>query len=99
MNIKKKILQENETKFNNNIIHNLSTYPLKNNQHRLLSGLNFSPNISSCKLQSNPKKIANQLQRTINARINAKQKTLTKNPNYSKHPFSSTKKLNTSQHQ
>ena len=90
MNIKKKILQENETKFNKNIIHNLSTYPLKNNEHRLLSkGLNFSPNISSCKLQSNPKKIANQLQRKINARIYAQQKNSRRT--LLTDPFSSTK--------
>ena len=91
MKTKQIILKENESSFNNNIIHNLSSHKLHYNEYLLLTkGLNFSPNTTSCQLKSNQKLITGKLKNTINKRIIA----LTNqnmNTNYTRHPFLNTK--------
>ena len=50
------ILKENETTFNKDLIHNLSTHTLKTDELQLLQkGLKYSPPIDSCKPKTNLK--------------------------------------------
>ena len=78
--------------FNNNLIHNLSSHKLQQNEHNLLTkGLNFSPNTISCQLKSNQEQVTGKLKNTINKRIIA----LTNqniNTNYARHTFLNTKR-------
>ena len=85
MQTKELILKQNEKSFNQDIVHNLSNYNLKTDEINLLSkGLNFCPNIDSCKLQSDKSTVTNKLITTINNRLYFH--NLKKQP-YERHPF------------